>query len=211
MNLCNLYLSVVIFMTSPVSLVVVEEFGPFFCATQLIEVWRRLFLLSSLKVPPHRFNKTEVWSLTGWPQHLDSFSSAVLLQISCCLGSLFCCFMTQFGPNFSCWTDGLTFDSRIIWEPFSSQRTLCSTQWLQGTQVNSAQTITLPPPCLTDVWGVGADFLHMFLCIIDDKQVCFVSCLSPRHFFRSPCSYQAILPDKLYLSLSNCPVMTFSL
>lgn len=32
-----------------------------------------------------------------------------------CLGSLSWCMMTQFGPVFSCQTDGLTFDTRIIW------------------------------------------------------------------------------------------------
>lgn len=46
-----------------------------------------------------------------------------------CLGSLSCC-LNKFLPNFSCQTDGFIFAS----EYFGIQRSLWSTQCLQGTQ-----------------------------------------------------------------------------
>ena len=60
---------------------------------------------------------TSAGTLTGPLQHLDSF----LFQTFCCRSAavfgIIVLLMSQFQPSFSCRTDGLTSDSRILWYP----------------------------------------------------------------------------------------------
>ena len=71
-------------------------------------------LIDPLRVPPQHFNQVEVWTLTGPFQNLDSF----LFHTFCCwfaaVSWIIVLLMIQFQPSFSCQTDGLRFDSRIL-------------------------------------------------------------------------------------------------
>jgi len=53
--------------------------------------------------------------------------------------------MSQFQPSFSCGTDGLTFDSRILWYP--EEFMVDSTGPVAAEQ---AQIISPPPPLMFD-------------------------------------------------------------
>lgn len=77
------------------------------------------------------------------------------------LGSLSCC-MTQFYSDFSCWTDGLLFDSRIMWytefivDSITARCPCCGA-------AKQAQIVTHPPPCWQLIWDICADLLFGFL------------------------------------------------
>ena len=123
---------------------------------------------SSLKVPPQHFSQVEVWTLTGPLQHLDS----LLFHTFCCRSAavfgIIVLLMSQFQPSFSCGTDGLTSDSRILWYP-------------EEFMVDS-MTARCP--------GVGADML----CLVSSKRAAvhydqtspLWSGLSKGHCSRSP-------------------------
>ena len=102
--------------------------SPFFpVLLQFIEVCRHLFM----HISPSLF----VFCVSHSEDFLQCFQS-----LSCCL--------TQFQVSYSCQTDGLTFDSRILWQQRSSQ-------WLNNCKVSrsfgckKAQIIVLTPPCFT--------------------------------------------------------------
>jgi len=112
MSLCNYFLYVFISLKS-----FWGNFGPLLFTTfhHFFEICGPLLMHSSLKVMPPHFHQGEAWTLTGSARHLDS----VIFQLFCCRfagvqRSFFCC-MAQFQQSFSCRTDGLTFDSRILW------------------------------------------------------------------------------------------------
>lgn len=75
---------------------------------RLIEVWERLFMHSSLKVPKQHLSQAEVWTCSTaalW------FFFAILLWI-CCWAWIT---VLLHDPSFRCWTHVLTFISRILW------------------------------------------------------------------------------------------------
>ncbi len=78
-------------------------------------VYWGLWALVYAQFSPQHFSQDELWTLTGLLQNLDSFLfSPSVVDLRVCLRLLSCC-ITQFWPNFSCRTDDLTFDSRILW------------------------------------------------------------------------------------------------
>lgn len=64
---------------------------------------------------PQRKAVFEVWTLTGTLQHLDYF----ILQLFCCrfagLLVVIVLLHNTVLASFSCWIDGMTLDSRILW------------------------------------------------------------------------------------------------
>lgn len=78
-----------------------------------------MFLFNSLMVPAQHFSQVEVWQVEDFEWALAAPWS-FCFQPYCCrlaaeFGSLFCCILIQFSPSFSCQTDGLIFESRILW------------------------------------------------------------------------------------------------
>ena len=104
--------------------------------------------ICSSTVPPQYFNRLEVWILTGHCNILILLVfSHFVVDLLVCLRSLSCC-MTQFQPSFSCWADGLTFDSKILWyaeEFMADSMTAKCPGYAVAKQV---QVITPSPLCL---------------------------------------------------------------
>lgn len=78
-----------------------------FILVRFIEVFRRLFMHSFLKVLPQHLSQAGVWTLNGSLLQLDSFSATQNCWFA--VTSLSCC-MIQLWPSFRCGTDGLRFD-----------------------------------------------------------------------------------------------------
>ncbi len=101
-------------MTLAVSHIVLEEFWPTLLYNVAPVYWG-LWAFVYTQLSPHDFSQDELWTMTGVLQNLDSFLfSRSVVDFLVCLGSLSCC-ITQSWPSFSCQTDVLTFDSRILW------------------------------------------------------------------------------------------------
>lgn len=120
-----------------VSHVVVEDF--FTTALQFVETCWYLFMHSSLRVPPNFiFNQSEVWTLTGSLQHLDSD------LVFCCFFYPFCCRSAAVLGII----DGLTVDSRILrYTEFIvlSMTAMCP----DPIATKEASSITPSPLCVT--------------------------------------------------------------
>ena len=61
--------------------------------------------------------------------------------------------MTQFWSSFSCWTDGLTFDFRLLWYTEEVLVDLITAKWLVPKATKWDQIITPTPPCLAVEMG----------------------------------------------------------
>ena len=116
----------------------------------------------------HYVSQVEVWPLTGSLQHPDSF----LLQTFCCRSAavfgIIVLLMTQLQPSFSCHTDGLTFDSRILWytEEFMVEfiATMNSSVYIIFLETNVRPSIRQHP---SDVGRVV--MRHHFMCCFSCK------------------------------------------
>ncbi len=98
-------------MTLSVSHIILEEFWPTLFYN-IAPVYWGLWAFVYAQLSPQHFSQDELWTLTGLLQHLYSFLfSHSVVGLLVCLGLLSCC-ITQL---FSCRTDVLTFDSRILW------------------------------------------------------------------------------------------------
>ena len=78
--------------------------------TLILSIWQKLN-----QKPPHHLIRLRFKLLTASLQHLDSF----LFQTFCCrfaavFGMISCC-LTRFQTIFSCHTNALTSDTRILW------------------------------------------------------------------------------------------------
>ena len=100
---------------------------------------------SSLMIPSQHSNQVEVWTLTGPLQHLESF----LFQTFCCrfaaVFGIIVLLMSQYQPSFSCRTDGLTFDSRILWYPEEFMVDSMTARCPGPVAVKQVQIFTPPP------------------------------------------------------------------
>ena len=124
-------------------------------------------------------NQVEVWTLT-----VSFVLCHSVVDLLLCLGSLSCC-MIHFQSSFSCQTDGLTFDSRI----------LCYTEEFVTSGCITSPNHDLPPPCLT----VGTRYLCWYDVFVFHQT--FIMLVSGHS------SEQAILIQ----SFSNCTVMGFNI
>lgn len=89
--------------------------------------------------------------MTGPLQHLYSsffFFTNFAVDLLPCLGSLSVC-IPQFCPSLSFWTDGLTFDSRILLHTKEFIGRPSGPRCPGAVAAKQAQIITPPPPCLT--------------------------------------------------------------
>ena len=140
------------------------------------------------------FSHVEVWTMTGSLQHLYSF---LLLPSFCRFAAVFgiiVLLMTQFQPNFSSQTDGLTFDFR----------TLCYTEELVVDSLTArcpgpvaaeqTKMISPPPACLT----VGMRYVFGVL-----RTWCCVSWSNIREVF----FHMQLCKPKLCCSIPNKPYL----
>ena len=149
-------------MTSSVSHIVVDEHF-FTTLFQFIEICGHLSMHSSRKVLSQHFN----WVKSGlWLGHHETsilfFFSHSVVDLLVCLGSLSCC-TTQFWPSRSCWTDGITFNSRILWyaEEFVVNSMTAKCPGLVAAK--QAQIITLNHCGWQMVWEVSVSYTHLTL------------------------------------------------
>lgn len=110
---------------------------------------------SSLKVLPQHLNWTDLEFLESTARPWFIYLSITLLYylfsavfvFGIILGSTFC--MTQFQQSFSCQTDCLKFDSRILWYSVECMIKSMNARWTCPVSAQQAQTVNLPPLCLT--------------------------------------------------------------
>lgn len=91
--------------------------------------------------------------------------------------------------NFSCWTYGLTFESRILWYTDEFVVDSMAVRCPGLVAAKQAKITSIPPPCLKVVWGVctrGADMLWLILAnngtVHYDQTSPLLSHLSKRHY-----------------------------
>lgn len=79
---------------------------------RFIEVFGHFLMRSSLRVPPQNFSWVEV----GTFAHLDFFFlfNNFVVELLLSFGSVSCC-KAQFQSSCRCWTNGIVFDSSILW------------------------------------------------------------------------------------------------
>ena len=107
-----------------------------------------------------------------WLNHCNTlilfFFRHSVVDLLLCLGSL-SCWWASF--SFSCRTDGLTFDSRILWYPEEFMVDSMTARCPGPVAAEQAQMISPPPPCLTVgmrclCWYAAFGFLQTCCCAL---------------------------------------------
>lgn len=116
-------------------------------------MFAHICLCIALLTSCHSIWTGQIWNFWNLLQDLDSFIYKLLCFIISfllylCLGSLSFC-MTQFQQSFSCQTDCLNFDSRILWYSVECTIKSMNARWTCPVSAQQAQTVNLPPMCLT--------------------------------------------------------------
>lgn len=103
------------------------------------------------------FNKAELWTL-GRRSTLIIFSfSSSVADLQGCLGPLSWC-AVQFQPSFSCHTDGVTFDSKVLY--FTDELMV---NWIRGPKTNHAWQLRMRPFCWDTVFWL---LINAAVCIV---------------------------------------------